>query len=181
MDIKNKKISDDEFYRIRAEVLTQWPTGKDVDFQEAVEYQKSIPEDRRFGAKLIKATVDVTDRLGQERDEALQEMEIVAGLIEKCIGENSRKAQDQKAYEKRYQKLADRYEKAREKSETLTVQLAETQRRLREIDRFIKGLEEAYIIESFDETMWRTLIQQVTIYAKDDIRYIFKDGQEIRL
>ena len=55
MDIKNKKISDDEFYRIRAEVLTQWPTGKDVDFQEAVEYQKSIPEDRRFGAKLIKA------------------------------------------------------------------------------------------------------------------------------
>lgn len=40
-------------------------------------------------AKLIKATVDVTDRLGQERAEVLQEMEIVAGLIEKCISENS--------------------------------------------------------------------------------------------
>ena len=55
MDIKNKRISDDEFNRIRAEVLTQWPTGKDVDFQEAVEYQKSIPEERRFAEKLVKA------------------------------------------------------------------------------------------------------------------------------
>ena len=55
MDIKNKRISDDEFNRIRAEVLTQWPTGKDVDFQEAVEYQKSIPAERRFAEKLIKA------------------------------------------------------------------------------------------------------------------------------
>ena len=51
MDIKNKRISDDEFNRIRAEVLTQWPTGKDVDFQEAVEYQKSIPAERRFAEK----------------------------------------------------------------------------------------------------------------------------------
>ncbi|MBQ2218544.1 MAG: methylaspartate mutase subunit E, partial [Firmicutes bacterium] len=55
MDIKNKRISDDEFNRIRAEVLTQWPTGKDVDFQEAVEYQKSIPAERRFAEKLVKA------------------------------------------------------------------------------------------------------------------------------
>ena len=55
MDIKNKRISDDEFNRIRAEVLTQWPTGKDVDFQEAVDYQKSIPAERRFAEKLVKA------------------------------------------------------------------------------------------------------------------------------
>ncbi|MCR4804496.1 MAG: methylaspartate mutase subunit E [Clostridia bacterium] len=55
MDIKNKRISDDEFQKIRAEVLTQWPTGKDVNFQEAVDYQKQFTGDRRFGDKLIKA------------------------------------------------------------------------------------------------------------------------------
>ena len=132
-------------------------------------------------ARIIRATVDVTDRLSQEREEALQEMEVVAGLIDKAIRENSKKAQDQKAYEKRYQKLVDRYEKARTKSEGLAVQVCETQRRLREIDRFICELEDADIIEAFDESMWRVLIQQVTVYAKDDIGYIFKDGQEIRL
>ena len=30
MDIQNKRLSDDVFYKERAEVLTQWPTGKDL-------------------------------------------------------------------------------------------------------------------------------------------------------
>ena len=30
MDIQNKRISDAEFEALRQEVLTQWPTGKDV-------------------------------------------------------------------------------------------------------------------------------------------------------
>ena len=29
MDIQNKKIPEGEFQKQRAEVLTQWPTGKD--------------------------------------------------------------------------------------------------------------------------------------------------------
>ncbi len=55
MDIQNKRISDGEFERIRQEVLTQWPTGKDVNFEEAVEYHKSMPESRKFSKKLLDA------------------------------------------------------------------------------------------------------------------------------
>ena len=55
MEIRNKRLSEDEFDKLRAEVLTQWPTGKDVDFDEAVAYQKSIPEQRKFADKLLKA------------------------------------------------------------------------------------------------------------------------------
>ena len=33
MDIQNKRLSDDEFNRLRQEVLMQWPTGKDVDIE----------------------------------------------------------------------------------------------------------------------------------------------------
>ena len=55
MDIQNKRISDEEFARLRKEVLMQWPTGKDVDLQEAVDYHKSMPEDRIFGKKLLSA------------------------------------------------------------------------------------------------------------------------------
>lgn len=55
MDIQNKRIPDDEFARLRQEVLTQWPTGKDVDLQEAVDYHKSMPESRIFSKKLIAA------------------------------------------------------------------------------------------------------------------------------
>ncbi len=54
-EMRNRKIPMDEFRKIREEVLGQWPTGKDVDFEAAVAYQKSIPESKRFSRKLIKA------------------------------------------------------------------------------------------------------------------------------
>ena len=55
MELQNKRIPDDVFYKLRQEVLTQWPTGKDVDLQEAVDYHKSMPESRLFGKKLLDA------------------------------------------------------------------------------------------------------------------------------
>ena len=54
MELKNKKLTDDEFFKERADVLTHWETGKGVDFQEAVDYQKSIAPEKRFAYKLQK-------------------------------------------------------------------------------------------------------------------------------
>lgn len=54
-DLKNKKIPEGEFMKQREEVLKQWPTGKDVDLKEAVEYHNSMPDERQFPAKLTKA------------------------------------------------------------------------------------------------------------------------------
>ncbi len=58
MDIQNKRISNDEFYALRQEILNQWPTGKDVDLQEAVAYHKAMPENRSFGKKLLAAKAE---------------------------------------------------------------------------------------------------------------------------
>ena len=58
MDIQNKRISNDEFFALRQEILTQWPTGKDVNLEEAVAYHKSMPECRKFGKKLLDAKRD---------------------------------------------------------------------------------------------------------------------------
>ncbi len=55
MDIQNKRLSLDAFFTQRQQVLTQWPTGKEVDLDEAFAYQKSIPEGKRFAAKLARA------------------------------------------------------------------------------------------------------------------------------
>ena len=55
MDIQNKRISDGEFAALRQEVLAQWPTGKEVDLEEAVTYHKSMPECRNFSQKLLDA------------------------------------------------------------------------------------------------------------------------------
>jgi len=55
MELKNAKWTSDEFFEVRKEVLNQWPTGKEVDLDEAIEYNKNIPDHKNFAKKLIKA------------------------------------------------------------------------------------------------------------------------------
>jgi len=53
MDLANKKWSEERFMKVRKEVLSQWPTGRDVDLGEAVKYR--IPDRKNFCKKLREA------------------------------------------------------------------------------------------------------------------------------
>lgn len=55
MEIKNEKISRDEFFQIRKDVLNQWPTGKEVNLEDAIAFHKSLPSKKIFSKKLIEA------------------------------------------------------------------------------------------------------------------------------
>lgn len=55
MELENKRIGNDEFYKIRKDVLEQWHTGKDVDLDAGFAYHKSLPEHKIFSRKLLKA------------------------------------------------------------------------------------------------------------------------------
>lgn len=50
MDIKvrNKKWDEGRFLKERKAVLAMWPTGKEVDIDEAVKFHKSLPEHKQF-------------------------------------------------------------------------------------------------------------------------------------
>lgn len=53
--VTHKKIEEDVFLKkLRPEVLSPWPTGMDVDLDEAVEYQKKLPDDKNFTKALAK-------------------------------------------------------------------------------------------------------------------------------
>ncbi len=55
MELKNKKWSLDQFHAVRNEILTQWPTGAEVDFDEAVKFHQTIPAKKHFAKRLVKA------------------------------------------------------------------------------------------------------------------------------
>ncbi|MBL4936106.1 methylaspartate mutase subunit E [Clostridium sp. YIM B02515] len=55
MELKNKRLTEEEFFSQRNEVLNQWPTGKGIDLDKAVDYLKKVPEHKNFSAKLKKA------------------------------------------------------------------------------------------------------------------------------
>ncbi|HHW30725.1 MAG TPA: methylaspartate mutase subunit E [Clostridiaceae bacterium] len=55
MKVVNKKLDEEIFTKLRLEVLNQWPTGREVNFDEAVEYHKKIPRKKVFAYRLEKA------------------------------------------------------------------------------------------------------------------------------
>ena len=46
--IRNKRLDEDQFLKMRGPVLDLWPTGREVDLDEAVEYQKKLPDSKSF-------------------------------------------------------------------------------------------------------------------------------------
>src|SRR6056297_2885901 len=76
MKLKNKKLSEDEFFNLRKEVLSQWPTGSEVDLNEAVDYLKKVPEEMNFAKKMRKA---------KEEGITLAQPRAGVGLIDKHI------------------------------------------------------------------------------------------------
>lgn len=54
-ELKNKKWTRDQLESARREVLTQWPTGKDVNLEEAFDYHHMLPGHKIFSRKLNKA------------------------------------------------------------------------------------------------------------------------------
>ena len=55
MEIRNKRIGEDEFLKQREEVLAMWPTGSRVDLGEAVEYHQSMPPHKNGAIKALEA------------------------------------------------------------------------------------------------------------------------------
>lgn len=52
MHLSNKKLDVNEFSTIREDVLRSWPTGAEVEIQEALGYQKKLPPEKVFSEKL---------------------------------------------------------------------------------------------------------------------------------
>lgn len=48
IDIANRRIDEDVFMGMRESALALWPTGREVDLDEAVEYQRHLPAGKRF-------------------------------------------------------------------------------------------------------------------------------------
>jgi len=52
--VSNQRVDDELLMRKRREELNKWPTGKEVDFDEAVAYQKSLPDSKIWWKVMVK-------------------------------------------------------------------------------------------------------------------------------
>lgn len=130
----------------------------------------------------IKDTVFATDALEREKAALHEEMNVVAEMIQQCVRENARVALDQEEYQARYNSLADRFEKAKARLETVSIEITEKQARREMTEQFLAKLSgQDGLIADFDEDLWYSLVDFVTVFNKEDVRFTFKDGTEIKV
>ena len=107
------------------------------------------------------------------------EVEVAAGLVERCVAENARVALDQDEYTQRYNGLVSRYEAVKAQFDEVTQMVADKADRKKLLEQFLHTVEGQAPVTEFDERLWSSLVDFVTVYSEKDIRVTFKDGTEI--
>ena len=132
---------------------------------------------------VIGAVLPALDTSGLETESATleEELTVVSDLMQECIYENAHVALDQVEYQKRYDGLTARYDTAKARYDEVTAAISDKQARQAQIEAFLETLRaQDGLVEKFDVNLWCGLVDFVTVYAKDDVRFTFKHGGEIR-
>ena len=82
-----------------------------------------------------------TTTLEKEHDDLLQEIQVIADMIQKCIYENAHVAQDQESYQKKYDSLTERYETKKKRLQEVTDKISQLQSQKGNAKDFLKAFE----------------------------------------
>lgn len=129
----------------------------------------------------IKALLDFADDLPGKLQRAERRVEQNLEEIQRYVAYNTRVALDQVEYQKNYEALVGKYEEAKGEYDRFQDEATKTSNRRQELIKFIATLEQADQVISFEPGLWTLLVDHVTVYKKDDVRFTFKDGTEIKV
>lgn len=87
---------------------------------------------------------------------------------------------DKEEYNESYNSLLKRYEDTKAKYEQAVKATIDRKTRRLQILRLAEELKKQDPIREYDENLWSSLVEYVTVYGKDDIRVTFRDGTEVR-
>lgn len=123
-----------------------------------------------------------TTALEAEFETLNEEITVVAELTQKLVDENSRAIQDQGKYKEKYDSYVARFEKAKERIAEIGKIKSDKETRRLQADHFVRHLKKLDgIVAEFDDKLWYTLVDHITVYNKDDIRFVFRNGAEIKI
>ena len=131
--------------------------------------------------ELIKNEVFNTSELETEQEALESEMTETVELMQESINENARKVQNQTEYNKRYNILAERYDNAKARFDEVAGQIADKNARKEMVELFVKNLKkQKEPITEFDDCLWLSMVDFVTVHSKEDIQVTFKNGISIK-
>ncbi len=129
----------------------------------------------------IQETYSGTAGMEEELHSLDERLNREADAVQELIAQNARVAQNQDEYSVQYDALAAKYEATKAQRDALASEIRQKGIRWREFERFISELEKLPdMVTEFDEALWGSLVETVTVYGKEDIRFLLPCGTEIK-
>ena len=126
--------------------------------------------------------VSNTDLLDKDLETCIVEMNVLTKQMQSAIEENSRKTLDQNEYGRKYTELVKRYDSIKERHDKIAGEINRRREKRKLLKDFIQTLEkQGTLVEEFDEGLWSSLVQEVVVKSKDDIRFEFRNGIEVKM
>lgn len=129
--------------------------------------------------RLMQSTLTDCSGLDAEIKSLLEEIDVVTELTKRCIAENSQTAQNQEEYAARYNGFVERYEKAKTRVEELHSIKNVRQAQADAIGAFMFEVQELDTLSEFDNKLWLTVIDTVTVHADERMTFKFQGSTVI--
>ena len=130
----------------------------------------------------IKGKMYDTSRLEKERTSLQKKLIAITEKVESCIRENAHVAQSQTDYQENYETLSANYDSIKKRLEEVSEKIRERREKREWIEAFLREIETMTPgVTEFTDDLWLNLLDHMTVYSEDDIRFTFKDGTEIKV
>lgn len=139
--------------------------------------------------QVIDNKIEVIDNLSvllsigslEEIDEQIKvletEAEVVSQLVANLVSENALIRQDQDKYLDKYNQLSSKYDGIVQEIESLELERLKKSKRNKELHVFMELLnKQEGLLTDFDELMWETMVESITISKEKEVTLIFKNG-----
>ena len=130
--------------------------------------------------QLLIENLSDTYALDTKIEKAIQEMENTATLNQMHIQNNVVTAKNKEEFDRHHDELVQQYESQKAVYEKLMQKKDDRQNKVKQLQQLVLQLDKAeYPIDSFDENLWRTMIDKVTVFHDNKMIFQFLDGTEI--
>jgi len=101
--------------------------------------------------------------------------------MEQLTTENASRVMDQDGYKARFEELSRRYVRGNDELAALDEAVRDRQSRRTKTELFFKDLEKIDgLVTEFSDELWYSLVDHATVNGKEDVRFMFRNGVEIK-
>jgi len=109
------------------------------------------------------------------------EMDVVSELVNKLVMENSKTDTNIDSYNKKYEKLSNRYDKLKAKLENLVIEKDTKLGKKKVMQTFITNLKKSENkLEDWNVRIWMLMVESATVHRDSSITFKFRNGVSIK-